>query len=335
MTAPSARRSGVALEEEKPMRRVLRSNDRPRRVGGVLALLVVLASLLPLGAGRALAATGEAGFAFLKVGIGARAMGMGSAYVALADDPTALYWNPAGLAAAHEGIQVTAMHNEWIEDFRQEYAAATLPVGPGTFGASFTGFYTSQLERRDDTGVLTGHFGYNDIAATFGYGMKVATGADAGLSGHYIREMIDDISASTVAFDVGGRYRLHETGLSLGAAVQNIGGDAKFVAESFPLPLTVRAGAAYARPIAKLQGTGTLTTEYRKAKGEDGRFHIGGEYAYHDWLALRAGAKFGYDNQDVSFGLGITRAKIRFDYALLPIGANLGASHLFSISAKL
>ena len=313
------------------MRRVLRTIAHPRWIGAALAL----AALLPLGAGRAFASTGEAGFAFLKVGVGARAMGMGSAYVALADDPTALHWNPAGLAASHDGINLTAMHNEWIEDFRQEYAAVAMPLGRGAFGASFTGFYTSQLERRDDTGVLTGHFGYNDIAANLGYGMQVAPGADAGLSARYIREAIAEESASTFAFDVGGKYKVKETGLSLGAAVQNVGGKAKFISESFPLPLTVRAGAAFKRPIAKLQGTGLITTEYRKARGEDARFHVGGEYAYHDWLALRAGAKFGYDNQDVSFGLGITRGNIRFDYALLPIGANLGASHLFSVSAKL
>ncbi|HET9951313.1 MAG TPA: hypothetical protein VFS09_05900, partial [Candidatus Eisenbacteria bacterium] len=87
--------------------------------------------------------------------------------------------------------------------------------------------------------------------------------------------------------------------------------------------------------IASLQGTGLLTTEYRKALGEDGRFHLGGEFAYHEWLALRAGGKFGYDDQDVSFGLGIAHKNIKFDYALLPIGSNLGSSHLFSISAKL
>jgi imidazoleglycerol phosphate dehydratase HisB len=303
----------------------------PISVGAALAL----AALVSLGAGRALASTGEAGFAFLKIGVGARAMGLGSAYVAVADDPTALYWNPAGLAASHEGVNVTAMHNEWIADFRQEYAAATVPAGPGTLGASFTGFYMAdELERRDDTGTLTGHFGFNDVAATVGYGLKVAKGADAGLAVRYVREMIAEESATSFAFDFGGRYKLSDTGLSLGAAVQNVGGDAKFVAESFPIPLTTRLGAAYTHAITSLQGTALLTTEYRKALGEDGRFHLGGEFAYHDWLALRAGAKFGYDNQDVSFGLGITHKNIKFDYALLPIGANLGSSNLFSIGAK-
>jgi hypothetical protein len=183
------------------MPRALRSD--PRRLAGGFSLALLLAA--GLGAAPARADVGEAGFAFLKVGVGARAMGLGSAYVAVADDPTALYWNPAGLAAAHKGIALTAMHNEWIEDFRQEYAAVSGPIGPGTAGASFTGFYTSELERRDDTGVLLGHFGFNDIAATLGYGATVARGFDAGASVRYIREMIDSEDATSVAVALGGR----------------------------------------------------------------------------------------------------------------------------------
>ena len=84
--------------------------------------LILALVLLVVSPRVARAATGETGFAFLKLGVGARAMGLGSAYVALADDPTALHWNPAGLAAI-PGTQVTVMHNEWIQDFRQEFVA--------------------------------------------------------------------------------------------------------------------------------------------------------------------------------------------------------------------
>jgi hypothetical protein len=319
------------MTEEIPMRSA--PCFTPRRVAAWIVLALLIAG--PFAAGSARAAVGEAGFAFLKIGVGARAMGLGSAFVAVADDPTALHWNPAGLAAGRNGITLTAMHNEWIEDFRQEFVAVSGPVGPGALGASFTGFYTSELERRDETGVLTGHFGFNDIAANVGYGLTVATGLDAGASVRYIREMIADEDATSIAFDLGGRYTLRDTGLSLGAAVQNLGGDATFVSEGFPLPRTVRAGAAYRRAIPSAQGTVLLSTEYRSARGEDSRFHVGGEFAYREWLALRAGMKFGYDEQDVSFGLGLARGPIHFDYAILPVGANLGTSHFFSVSANL
>ncbi len=300
------------------------------------AALFVLLSLAPaLAPGRAFAVPGETGFTFLKLGVGARPMGLGSAYVAIADDPTALYWNPAGLAGIRS-TQITAMHNEWIQDFRQEYAAVGLPLGKGSLGFSFQGFYSaSDLEGRDDVGNFTRNFGFNDLAMTAAYARTITTGLDGGLAVRYMRELIDQDNATAFAFDLGGRYRLGESGLSLGAAAQNIGGDAKFVSESFSLPMTLRLGAAYSHALSGLHGLGTLSTEVRKSEGEDARFHIGGEFAYKERLALRVGGKMGYDEEDLSFGLGITQKAIRFDYALVPLGSDLGTTHFFSLTARL
>ncbi|HEX7078619.1 MAG TPA: PorV/PorQ family protein [Candidatus Eisenbacteria bacterium] len=302
--------------------------DRP-----ALALLAALA-LTGLPARDAAAAAGETGFASLKLGVGARAMGMASAYVALADDPTATYWNPAGLASM-QGAQVTAMHNEWIQDFRQEYAAVGAPFGPGTVGLAFSGYYTSELERRDDTGVLTGHFGFNDVSMAAAYAGRVAPGLDVGAAARYLREMIDQEDAKTFIFDLGAKYRVRETGLTFGGAVQNLGGDPTLVTEKIPLPRMVRLGGAYERAIPGLHGKATLSTEFRKARAEDARFHAGGEFEYKEQVALRVGGKFGYDAEDVSFGLGLTRGRVRFDYALVPLSSNLGTTHFFSLTARL
>ena len=299
------------------------------RLAGPTFLLALVATAIAPAA--AVAATGETGFAFLRLGVGARPMGMGSAYVAIADDPTAVYWNPAGLAAV-TNTQVTAMHNEWIQDFRQEFVGVGAKAGPGSLGFSFSGFYADELERRDETGVLTGHFGFNDIAVTGAYGMPIAKGLDAGLALRYVREMIAGLDATAVTGDVGARYRLEDNGLSFGAALQNIGGDAKFESEEFSLPFTYRLGAAFSRPISKWNGSGTLSAEYRQARADDGRFHLGGELVYRQLLALRAGAKFGYDEEDLSFGLGLKKDWFGFDYALVPLSSDLGTSHFISIT---
>jgi hypothetical protein len=293
-----------------------------------LALSLLLLALAP---GGVFAATGQTGFAFLRLGVGARAMGLGSAYVALADDPTALQWNPAGLAAI-KGTQVTAMHNEWIQDFRQEYVAVGTHWGPGTLGVGFTGFYSSEFERRDETGVLTGHYGFNDVALTGAYGLPVAPGLDAGLAVRYVREMIDEFDATAMMGDVGAQYRLRDTGVSFGAALQNVGGDSKFVTETFPTPMTWRVGAAASRQIPQLQGRGTLTAEVRHARDDQAHFHVGGEYSYRERVALRVGAKFGYDEESLSFGLGLAKDWIHFDYALVPLSSDLGTTHFFSLT---
>lgn len=298
------------------------------RLEPAIAAALFLLAVVP---GRAFAAPGDTGFAFLKLGVGARAMALGSAYVALADDPTAIYWNPAGLAAI-SGTQVTAMHNEWIQDFRQEFAAVGARMGPGTLGVGFSGFYSSEFEKRDDTGVLIGHYGFNDIAVSGAYGVRVVEGLDAGVAVRYIREMIDQWDATAFTGDIGARYRLSNTGVSFGAAVQNLGAEPKFINETFRLPVTWRIGAAASRSLSSLQGRGTLSAEVRKSYLDDTHLHVGAEYLYRERVALRVGEKFGYDDENVSFGLGLAKDWVHFDYALVPMSSNLGTTHFFSLT---
>ena len=167
---------------------------------------------------------------------------------------------------------------------------------------------------------------------TGAYGARVAEGLDASVALRYVREMIDTYDATAISGDVGAKYRLRETGVSFGAAVQNLGSDAKFIAQTFPLPLTWRAGAAVTRQLRSLQGRGTLTAEIREVKADKAHVHAGAEYAYHDRVALRVGGKFGYDDESVSFGIGLAKDWAHFDYALVPLSSDLGTTHFFSLT---
>lgn len=298
-----------------------------------LALALVLGAVLPA---RAMA-VGEAGFAFLKLGVGARAMGMGSAYVAEAGDPTAVYWNPAGLGALGR-TQITFMHNEWIQDFRQDFAAVATPAFKDRAGGLAVGvstFYADEFERRSDTGVLLGHFGFNDILATGSVAYPLSRALTGGLSAKFIREMIDQEVATSVAFDAGARVAVPRTALVVAGALQNLGTKPKFVSESFDLPTMLRLGASHGWSAPRWSSDARLSVEYRKAHGEDSRFHIGGEWLYKGTMALRAGYKMGYDEEDVTFGLGLTRDRFTFDYALVPLSADLGTTHFVSLTARL
>lgn len=299
-------------------------------VSVTLAIALLLLAVAP---GSARAEAGETGFAFLKLGVGARPMGMGSAYVALADDPTAIYWNPAGLARATR-VEVTAMHNEWIQSFRQEFAAMRAPLWRGGVGLGFSGFYTDELEKRDESGTLIGHFGFNDVAATGAYGVLATPELSAGVAVRYVREMIDEEDATATALDFGALYRLADTGVTFGAALHNVGSKASFISEEFPLPRTWRVGAAYARDLTAADGRAILSAELRQTRSEDSRFHLGGEFEYRERVALRAGWKTGYDDEDFSFGLGVKRGRVGFDYALVPLSSDLGTTHFFSLTGR-
>ena len=82
---------------------------------------------------------GTAGAQFLKIGPGARVDGIGSAFCAIADDVTAVYWNPAGIGQL-EGFNLSDTHTYWIADTRFNYLAVAAPVDfvSGTLGLSVT-----------------------------------------------------------------------------------------------------------------------------------------------------------------------------------------------------
>ena len=94
-----------------------------------LAPLLGLALLAPparaqftLGEQRAGTASGT----FLRIGLGARATGMGESFVAVANDPSAIYWNPAGLASLQRR-ELAISHVQWPADIRYEHLTLILP----------------------------------------------------------------------------------------------------------------------------------------------------------------------------------------------------------------
>jgi long-subunit fatty acid transport protein len=91
--------------------------------------------------------TGTTAASFLSIGVGARALGMGGAYVSAADDATAMYWNPSGMARMSRP-QALFSHTRWIFDVRLGYAGVAVPAGRfGTIGASAVFLTMDEMER--------------------------------------------------------------------------------------------------------------------------------------------------------------------------------------------
>ena len=126
---------------------------RPRRTASagcltVLALAVLLGAapasgqLVPnLGGQRA----GISAFQFLKIGVGARGVAMGESYVAVANDASSLYWNPAGMAQMTEN-EVFVAHTEYVADIRHEYLGAVYHLtAVDAVGLSMTSLHLSLI----------------------------------------------------------------------------------------------------------------------------------------------------------------------------------------------
>jgi hypothetical protein len=279
---------------------------------------------------------GDAGAKFLRVGMGARASAMGSAYVAVAEDASSVYWNPAAMAPVLN-TNLLLMHNEYMQSVRLEQAAVTHETNYGTIGLSFTGMYMDKLELRDDnpSTMPLGEFSVYDVSFAVGFARYITPNLSLGATVKPVYEKIGNRSATGVAFDVGVYHVAYIDGLKLAAVVANVGMPMKFIDEEFALPRSFKIGTSYERETMRLRGRFLFALDAVFPNDGDPKQHIGGEYEYRRLLALRAGYMAGYDSKGETFGLGVRYKYIEVDYAFLLIRNDLGDSHRISLSFSL
>ncbi|MGB8658582.1 MAG: PorV/PorQ family protein [Candidatus Zixiibacteriota bacterium] len=317
----------------------MRMKKRAKTTG--LMVAVFLLAVLSLSVAECTAtddASGTCGAQFLKLGLGGRAAGMGGAFIGVADDASAIYWNPGGLATIHQA-QLGFTHVAWFQDVSYESFAQAQPFGRwGVIGWSAVYLHMGDLKGRDQRGEPTSDFTSSDLAVTLGYGHKVAQNLFFGACIKYLNEKIEDQNADALAFDIGCLYQTPIDGLSFGGAVQNWGQDVKFVNEGFGLPVLYKLGASYRRKLA--ENPLTLSMDVCHPPDDRTSLHWGAEYTYANAITGRVGYQNGSDlgkTAGLSFGLGLTVTKAKtygIDYAFVPQGP-LGNSHTISLLVRL
>jgi len=288
---------------------------------------VLLIFLFGLGAVTSCASAGDrATMPFLRLGVGGQEIAMGGAGVSFSEGASSLYWNPAGLAAS-DNLEVRLTHTEWFQGFRHEFAAVSRRWKDTGFAFGFLSMYADKLEKYDDLGVYEGEFGYYDLALMAGAGRTVNEKLDAGLTAKLIRGSIDSYSATGFAVDLGIKYRPGPPGLTAGAAIQNIGTGITYISKADPLPRLIQVGASY-ELAGPLEGSRVLSALDIRKPADDGlQLHAGVELALQSGLSFRLGYKGGYENENISTGVGFTMRKMSLDYAFEPFYSDLGSTH--------
>lgn len=304
----------------------------------VLISVILLTMLGSPPAPECLAESGGAGTRsaqFLRLGLGGRAVAMGGAFVGLADDASAVYWNPAGLAGV-DRTELGFMHSAWLQEIAYEYFALVWPVKERVavgFGISY--LHMDKLQGRDRHGEPTSDFSASGMAITLGFAREIAGGLLLGGSIKSIDERIDDRNAFGLAFDLGCLCRTPVENLFLGGVIQNWGKDMAFVEESFGLPRILKLGASYRRSLGG--NPVNLGVDVSFPADDETCLHSGMEYVYESTIAARIGYNNGSDlgnGAGLSLGLGLSTTRshtYRIDYAFVPQGV-LGNSHTFSFS---
>lgn len=310
-----------------------------------LGCLLVLGALLP-GLAGAFASNRDRGTStagFLELGVGARAIALGEAYTAMADDATALYWNPAALSRV-EKRSVTFMHASLIDSANLEYGSYAHNLGEwGTVAGGFQYLSAGEIIETDENNAQLGTFTPSDLAVTVGYayefkdtGTPELNGLSLGIGAKYIRSHIVD-DASSGAVDMGILSpAFMDNKLRLAMALLHVGGRMKFESESSKLPLTLKLGSSW-----KWTDNVRTSLDLGFPNNEAAYAALGGEFLMPAGDKWNFAGRMGYNSKtsgDVtgftgfSFGFGVSYMKFGVDYAFLPFGS-VGNTHRVSLSA--
>ena len=241
--------------------------------------------------GQAKVAT--AGAQFLEIGVGARAEGMAQTFLATADDATALYYNPAGVALLVQR-EIVFNHIEYPADINIEYMGFVYPnLLGGNLGVQFTAL--TALDMIETTPYHTSGtgrtFSASDFSGTFTYSRRLTEKFSIGLSAKYIGEFFADKKAHGWGVDIGTLFLTGFKTIRIGMKMANFGPDMSFYEKggsSYPLPMTFHFGLA-GDPLN--DGLHKLTLSFEGSHPPDNRekFQLGMEYWFASKYALRAG----------------------------------------------
>jgi len=295
--------------------------------------------------------------AFNDIGVGARPLGLGGAFVAAADDGNAMRYNAGGLGYIDD-IQLNltyARHFSGLINYN--YAGIVLPFGSaGSFGASF-GLLSEESKI------------YKEQTITLSYSIKLLNQISAGMSfkllGTSFDESNEDIQenpyftkkTSTSAFTIDlGLLAKPITGLNLGIAAENLIPSDVSISEDVPedetnIPINIRAGLAYnlaaiaqsaqQEALRDVLAQTQIMSEFSLRNGES-EIHFGAESWVHKSISIRGGygSKSGvHSSSSIAIGasikIPISESALQFDYAFQIIMGELKSNVAHRVSTNI
>lgn len=286
---------------------------------------------------NAMAQSGGQPGAFMSYGAGARGLGMGGAFFAVADDASASYWNPAALTML-ERKEFTAMQATLFEQTTLNFFTYAHPTTTkGTWAISMTQLQSTGFEKIEITAnpggdeiidiKTLGTFDSTERALAFSWGREVSDKLSFGVMAKNISRTLDTSADSFNAIDIAMLNKFSRT-YRAAIGIQNVFSMASGDTED-KLPLTIKFGQA----LSLFKGSLVFGFDIAKPQAAAMNWRFGGEYWLMYWSALRFGVQGSPEIQEADFGLGIKYKNFGFDIAQ---GVHaLGSTTRFSVTMRM
>ncbi len=295
-------------------------------------LIFLLLPLLPIWA----TGPGTHAAPFLTIGFGSRAQGLGNSFVAIADDASSIYFNPAGLVGIGNTLklkhELEVSRSSWLQDISiNQLAFAQSKAGATSWGLAITNLGVENLEQRTaETDKPEGTFRAEDLSISFALARRLGhSPLSLGLTTKIIQQRIANYQGQAYALDLGSqmKFRMFRQPFAVGFSLRNLGSKLRLGNEAYPLPLSYHLGLAY---------QGLINQVFEVSFNENGlqNASFGSEYWFLGVFGIRGGYLANARNTSTSnivggipfrpgftggFGFRVANA-LGIDYAFVPFG---------------
>ncbi len=303
---------------------------------------------------------------FLTIPVGARASGMGGAFVAVANDASAAFWNPGGLSRLQKNsLEIT--HANWLVGTDLNWLGFTMRMGEYALGVSI-----NQLDYGEEPITTTSEpegtgqkWAAQDIAFGISAARNLTDRFSVGVTGKYIKQKISHESATAFAMDVGLLFRTDFNGLRIGMNIANFGSEMKMSGEDLLQPVDIDPGHSgnnenivstlqtdsWTLPLAFTVGLGmeaintenwvwTICTDAIHPNNQTLHLNVGSEIVWNNLFALRGGYNSLFKEaaeEGFSLGFGVrypvSSILVKMDYGYMDFGVFDGISR-YSLSVS-
>jgi hypothetical protein len=292
----------------------------------------------------------QTGYQFLTVVSDARVAALGNTSASLALESSSLFFNPAGLAEMTKSIDMSASDNQWIADIRHTTFSLALKPWRGRFGV--IGFSAQSVdygdnffgtvvvpETVDPDGYLdTGDINPTALAIGVGYAKALNDRFSVGGQVRWVRQDFGDLyvplsdsttgtmnfSTNPLAYDFGTLFKTGFKSITFGMSIRNFSQEVKYVRESFELPLVftlgIHADLMDWIPVGGPDQKAILSIDAKHDRSHAEQISFGLDYSLMRLLSLRIGYVSNNDENNLSYGMGVSLVGVSMDYAYAPYG---------------
>lgn len=272
---------------------------------------------------------GTYGYQFLNIPVSPVSMALAGRGIHYDSNHSSWLWQPAS-AVVERNKSLSASHSTWIGDTAYSSLVYSYSTRSSHFGLGLINLSYGEIEKRDENGLLIGHYNPSDTNIRGNYARRLSPSLYLGANLGIVYEKLDTASSLALSSDLGTTWLPPVVGSRMSFAVRNLGISNKTDEKREKLPISLDLDLYKELPLGERKLG--MEASFVKAMDEDWRIGLSTELQIMQSLYLRGGYKLNTDAESFSVGMGLELFRIAIDYGFAAFSEGLSDVHSFGLS---